>query len=453
MGVRCATPSPTASYTTSVRYQRMQTQTYYAATAPDLTFPPLADSAAHVEVAVLGGGFAGLATARGLQERGIASVAVLEAHTIGHGASGRNGGFVFGGYSRDAADLVSDLGPAQAREFYAQSREAVALIRSRIESHAIHCDRVEGGALLLNWFRHSMRAEQQLRDQARWLRENFGVVWDEIEPTQVRQWLDTERYGGALLERDAFHFHPLKYALGLARVIEQAGGRVHEHSPVMAIDRADAGGFVLRTAQAASIRAAQVVVAGGAYLKTLLPELTGARLPIATYVIATEPLPAQLQPIHTNAALYDNRFAFDYYRVLGDRRLLWGGRISIQEREPAHIAEMLRADMLKVFPQLGAVRVEHAWGGLMSYARHKMPQIGRLAPGLWFAQAFGGHGVAPTTAAGEWLAEAISGRVDLPAALERYGLTPVFGEAGLLAAQASYSWAELQDALKEMLPG
>lgn len=431
----------------------MHPQTYYAATAPHPGFAPLAEATADVAVAVLGGGFAGLATARGLQERGIASVAVLEAQTIGHGASGRNGGFVFGGYSRDAVDLVSNLGLPAARELYAQSREAVALIRSRIDAHAIDCDKVEGGALLLNWFAHSARAENGLREQARWLRENFGVVWDEVEPAQVRQWLDTDRYGGALLERDAFHFHPLKYALGLARVIEQAGGRVHEHSAVADIERQPAGGFLLRTAQGATVRAAQVVVAGGGYLQGLLPALTGARLPIATYVIATEPLPPALRPTHTGAALYDNRFAFDYYRMLADHRLLWGGRISILEREPARIAQLLKADMLKVYPQLADVRVEHAWGGLMSYARHKMPQVGQLAPGLWFAQAFGGHGVAPTTAAGEWLAEAISGRAPLPAALQRYGLTPVFGQAGMLAAQATYSWAELRDAIRERLPG
>ncbi|MDM4765125.1 FAD-binding oxidoreductase [Pelomonas sp. SE-A7] len=431
----------------------MPFDSYYAATAPGIEFKPLVGSTAFVETAILGGGFAGLATARGLQERGRKSVAVLEARTIGHGASGRNGGFVFGGYSRDASDLVNDLGLAPARELYALSRDAVGLIRRRIESHGLDCERVEGGALWLNWFRGSRRAERQLREQARWLREQFGVSWDEIAPDQVRQWLDSERYGAALRERDAFHFHPLKYALGLAKLIADDGGRVHEHSGVEAIDAVAGGGHLIRTSHGASLRAEQLVIAGGGYLQGLLPSLTGVRLPIATYVMATEPLPTDLDPIRTPAALYDNRFAFDYYRMLADRRLLWGGRISILEREPVRIAELLRADMLKVYPQLASLKIEHAWGGLMSYARHKMPQIGQLAPGLWFAQAFGGHGVAPTTVAGELLADAISGKSALPASLQRYGLTPVFGKAGLLAAQASYSWAELRDALRESLPG
>lgn len=431
----------------------MPVASYYAATAPQVQFPALQGNDSQVEVAIIGGGFAGLATARGLQERGLHNVAVLEAKSIGHGASGRNGGFVFGGYSRDAADLVRDLGLPAARELHALSREAVALIRKRIVDHGIDCDRVEGGALWLNWFRGSARAERAMREQARWLREELGVTWDEVTPEQVRAWLDTERYGGALLERDAFHFHPLKYALGLAQLIEAGGGQVHEHSGIESIERLSTGNFQLRTASGASLRARQLVVAGGGYLQGLLPSLTGVRLPIATYVMATEPLPPELQPIRTPAALYDNRFAFDYYRLLSDRRLLWGGRISILEREPKRIAELLRADLLKVYPQLAQVRVEHAWSGLMSYARHKMPQIGELAPGLWFAQAFGGHGVAPTTVAGELLADAITGRKPLPAALNRYGLTPVFGKLGLLAAQASYSWAELRDALRESAPG
>src|SRR5690606_30502485 len=107
--------------------------------------------------------------------------------------------------------------------------------------------------------------------------------------------------------------------------------------------------------------------------------------------------------------------AFDYYRPLPDTRLLWGGRISIRDRDPAAVRALLYRDLLRVFPQLEGVRIDHAWSGLMSYARHEMPQVAKVDGGLWVAQAFGGHGVAPTTLAGEWLAEAIAGGRPLPA--------------------------------------
>ena len=423
---------------------------YYETNTERLNLPGLGTEEPAVEVAIVGGGFAGLATARGLQERGLTSLALLEAQAIGHGASGRNGGFVFGGYSRDARALLDDLGPGPARELYAMTREAVSLIRRRIETHGIACDKVEGGALLLDWF-HGAAALRSLRAHARLMREQFGLRWEELSPAQVRDAVDTRRYGAGLLEPDAFHFHPLKYAQGLAALLQSEGARLYEHSPVTQVEALAGGGYRLVTDQGGSLRARQLVVAGGAYLQRLLPRLEGARLPIATYIAVTEALPAELRPIRSAAAVYDTRFAFDYYRMLPDRRLLWGGRISILQREPARIAALLRADMLRVYPTLAGTRIEHAWGGLMSYARHKMPQIGELAPGLWYAQAFGGHGVAPTTVAGELLADAISGRRSLPAAFARYGLAPVFGRLGLLAAQASYSWVGIKDALKAAL--
>ncbi len=279
----------------------------------------------------------------------------------------------------------------------------------------------------------------------------FLKSWDELTPAEVRLQLHSERYSNALLERDAFHFHPLKYAQGLAALIAGDGGTIAEGCALQHIERRPGQGFVLHGSRGRTLRAAQLVVAGGGYLHRVLPALERARLPIATFVMVTEPLGAGPYPIQSPAAIYDTRFAFDYYRMLADRRLLWGGRISILEREPQRIAELLHADMLRVYPQLGGLRIEHAWSGLMSYSRHKMPQIGQLAPGLWFAQSFGGHGVAPTTLAGELLADAIAQRHALPPALKRYGLTPVFGKAGLLAAQASYSWAELKDTLRDAL--
>lgn len=419
-------------------------QTWYQASAPALAFSSLDAHEHEVDVAILGGGFAGLATARGLQERGVQDLLLLEAETVGHGASGRNGGFVFGGYSRGPGALLRDLGPQRARSIYALTRDAVGTIRRRIETLGIDCERVEGGALWVDWFK-SAASLAGLRDEARLLQTQFGVRWDEIDGAQVRDWLNSERYGPALLERDAFHFHPLKYARGLAAAIRQQGGAVHEHSAVESIARTPQG-WELRVRGGGRVRARRVVLAGGGYLRgPVAPKLTRARLPIATYVMVTEPLSEALQPVHTPAAIYDNRFAFDYYRKLADGRLLWGGRISILEREPARIAELLRYDLLKVYPQLADVKIEFAWGGLMSYARHQMPQLGELAPGLWFAQSFGGHGVAPTTVAGELLAEALAGERPLDKVWTHYGLPPVYGPAGLLAAQTQYSWAEFRD--------
>lgn len=422
-------------------------QTWYAASAGSLAFSPLGPATREVDVAIVGGGFAGLATARGLQERGVKGVMVLEAQGIGHGASGRNGGFVFGGYSRGPGALLKDLGPERARSLYALTREAVGTIRHRIETLGIDCERVEGGALWVDWFK-TPASLAGLRAEAALLQQQFGVCWDEVEAPQVRSWLHSERYGPALLERDAFHFHPLKYARGLAAAIQREGGTVHEHSGVTAVTRL-AHGWQLALQGGGTVRAQRLVMAGGGYLQSgLLNRLSRARLPIATYVMVTEPLPEALQPVHTPAAIYDNRFAFDYYRKLQDGRLLWGGRISILEREPARIAALLRQDLLKVYPQLHDVKIEFAWGGLMSYARHQMPQLGELAPGLWYAQSFGGHGVAPTTVAGELLAEALSGRQPLDAVWRQYGLSPVYGPAGLLAAQTQYSWAEFRDWLR-----
>lgn len=423
-------------------------QSYYEASAPALALPRLDGARIDVEIAVVGAGFAGLATCASLQERGRRDLAMLEAETVGHGASGRNGGFVFGGFSLDPQAMLAELGAEAARALYAGTRDAVALIRRRIEQQSIACDRVEGGALWLDWF-DTPRSRAAMRAQAELLATHFGVRWEPLTAPQVREQLQTERYGGGLLERDAFHFHPLAYARGLALAIQAAGGRVFERSRLCRVER-DGQGWRLHSVCGGSLRAAQLVIAGGGYLRRVLPALERARLPIATYVMTTAALPDELQPIRSDAALYDNRFAFDYYRKLVDGRILWGGRISILEREPQRIAALLRRDLLKVYPQLAEVPITHAWGGLMSYARHQMPQVGQLAPGLWYAQAFGGHGVAPTTLAGDWLAAAICGE-PLPAALRRYGLSPVFGVAGLLAAQATYSWAELRDALHEAL--
>ncbi|GAB3384869.1 NAD(P)/FAD-dependent oxidoreductase [Lysobacter fragariae] len=421
---------------------------YYRATVTERApSPPLAGKRV-AKVCIVGGGFAGLNTALGLAERGVRDVVVLESDEVGHGASGRNGGFVFGGFSRGEDALLRELGPHRARALYAGTTDAVALIRRRIDLHGIDCDVSDSGVIWANWFRD----QQVLRSRQKLLADNYGVDWQWLPQEELRQRLRTTRYHDGLFEPDAFHFHPLKYARGIAATAVGQGVSVFEGSPVVSLDRAGAG-WRVRT-PTGEVEAEQVVLACGGYLAGLRRKVDAGVLPIATYVMVTEPLGSRMDEIMTTrSAVYDTRFAFDYYRPLPDSRLLWGGRISILDRAPDAVERLLRSDLLKVFPQLDGVRADFAWSGLMSYARHQMPQIGRIDEGLWLAQAFGGHGVAPTTFAGEVVASAIAENDSRWREFADYGLVSALKPAGFVGAQLSYWWAEFKDAWKAVREG
>jgi gamma-glutamylputrescine oxidase len=405
---------------------------FYRATLGEVARLPPLQGRQDADVCVIGGGFAGLNTALGLCERGMRDVVVLEAERIGHGASGRNGGFVFSGFSRGEADLLRDLGPVRARSLHAGTVAAVDLIRARCQRHAIDCDLVDEGVIWANWFRDpaGLHARQRL------LSEHFGVDWQWIPRTRMRELLDTGRYADGLFEPNAFHFHPLKYAHGVARAAIGVGARNHESTPE------------------GEVRARHVVLACGGYLAGLRREVDAAVLPIATYVMVTAPLGERLSSVlRTRAAVYDTRFAFDYYRPLPDTRLLWGGRISVRDRSPAQVQRLLLRDLARVYPQLADVRIDFAWSGLMSYARHEMPQIAQVEQGLWVAQAFGGHGVAPTTFAGEILASAIAEDDPRWREFADYGLVSVMKPAGFLGAQLTYWWLQMRDAFRDLHDG
>lgn len=416
---------------------------YYRATVPERAPSPALHERVRARVCVVGGGFAGLNTALGLAERGVDDVVLLEADEVGHGASGRNGGFVFGGFSRGEDALLRELGPERARALYQGTSDAVSLIRSRVDRYRIDCDVSDSGVIWANWFRDP----RVLRERQALLAENYGVQWEWLSQSELRQRVHTTRYADGLFERHAFHFHPLKYVRGIADAAAAQGVRIHERTPAVGLERVD-GYWRVRT-PSGEVEAEQVVLACGGYLAGLRRAVDAGVLPIATYVMVTQPLGDRMPDIlSTASAVYDTRFAFDYYRPLADTRLLWGGRISVLDRSPAAVERLLYRDLLKVFPQLAGVRIEQAWSGLMSYARHQMPQIGRIDDGLWLAQAFGGHGVAPTTFAGEVLASALAQDDQRWREFADYGLVSALKPAGFLGAQVSYWWAEARDAWK-----
>lgn len=420
-------------------------ESYYRATAPGDSYAPLAGRV-EARVCIIGAGFAGLATAMSLMEHGERDVVLLEAESIGHGASGRNGGFVFGGYSLDEQALLATVGAEQGKRLYQLTLGAVDQIRRRIGEYGIECDATHGGIYLANWFDDP----RVLDERQRFMQEQLGVEWQRISRSEFAERARSERYFGALYEENAFHFHPLKYAQGLARALHSGGVRVHEASRATAIE-ARSGGTGWRVATAAGeVLCSEVVVCCGGYIERLYPALAGAILPIATYVMVTEPLAGRMpQALATDAAIYDTRFAFDYYRPLQDSRLLWGGRISIRSRSPEDVARLLCEDMLKVYPQLAGTKVDYAWSGLMSYGRHKMPQLGKLPNGVWYGMGFGGHGVGPTSLAGDVLSAALMGELSKVDQFAAWGLPTTGGAAGLLAAQLAYWYFELRDWMRQ----
>ncbi len=413
---------------------------YYAAHAKVLkVYPPLTGRV-DAEVAIVGGGYAGLATALGLAERGVQGVVLLEAEHIGFGASGRNAGFVFSGYSLSEAAMIAKLGVGRARALYLATGHAIQLIRRRIHEYQIDCDAVDGGLIWANWFKDLsiLRRHQQL------LQEQFGVIREWLDEETLRDRVHSARYHGGLFESDALHLDPLAYARGLARAAVEKGVAVFEHSRVLRLER-DGGGFRVHST-AGHVQARQVLLATGGYLAGLNRTVDRAVLPIATYAMSTEPLGMRLgECLTTSAAVYDTRFAFDYYRPLPDTSLLWGGRISIRERAPEEIRRLLYRDMLQVFPQLEGVRVEYGWSGLMSYARHEMPQIGTDGHGLWWAQAFGGHGLTPTSVAGELVAAGIATGDDAWRQFADFGLVSAFRPWSYPIAQLRYAWRGYKD--------
>ncbi len=412
---------------------------WYAATrdaAPERA--PL-DGRREADVAVVGGGFAGLHAARLAAMRGL-SVVLVERHRIGWGASGRNGGFVGAGWAERSGALIDRLGVDAARRLYAQSQRGVAVVRDAIA--ALDRSDIMMGRGKLTVSRTDQGAG--FADRTRALAETLGASFEPWPTERVRSVLATGRYHQALHDPASFHIHPLNLALALAGDIERRGGTVCERTDAVALERST--GWLLRTAARSGpgkamgeIAARHVVLAGNADLGPVEPRVARAVLPVATYVAVTAPLgPALAEAVRWPGAISDTRRAGDYYRVVDGDRLLWGGRITTDTREPPRLRALMRGDILSVYPQLGDVRIDHAWPGIMGYATHRMPQVGEIAPGLWVCSAFGGHGVAQTAAGADAVVAGIAGEDDRWTQFRPFGIGWAGGAVGRLATQLVY---------------
>ncbi|MEA2991469.1 MAG: hypothetical protein QOD40_389 [Alphaproteobacteria bacterium] len=353
-----------------------------------------------VDVCVIGGGLAGLTTAREVARRGW-SVVILEAQHVASGASGRNCGFVLPGFAERVDRIIARVGLERAKALWELSERGLDYVRTTIRDSAMPGVEPVDGWLYISKFSET----PELAAEAAQLRE-FGTEVEIWPPEQVRQLLKSPLYYNAAHFPRAFHIHPLNYALGLAELAENAGAHIYENTPALSIDPAGIRKRVITPT--ARVRAAHVVLAANTGLAGLMPKLAATLVPVTTYVATTAPLgPALAEVIAYSGAVTDTERADNHYRIVDGDRLLWSGGMTTWESDPRRFTRRLVADIRRTFPQLGKVEIDHIWSGTLGNAVHKMPQIGEISRGLWLAGAFGGHGFNTTAMAGELIARGI----------------------------------------------
>ena len=420
-------------------------RSWYASTVDTTeSYAPLQDAYA-AEVCIVGAGLAGLSVGLELVRRG-ATVAIVEAGRVAWGASGRNGGFVTPGFATDVDTFTGQLGKEHVMRLFQYSDLGVETIRSNIALFS--ADSMMGnGKLSLS--RHP--AETQMRDEVATLNNAHGQRVEYWSRDRIAGVLNTGRYHDGIFKPRGFHIHPLRYALDMAAEFVRRGGRLYEGSKAIAIEPAARAsrGRVVRTGQG-SVIAETLVVCTSGYDQDFYRPVSGSVLPVATHVAVTGPLQAEHATlVDTTACIADTRNAGDYYRMIDEGRLLWGGKISTLKAPPGALDDVMRAAMADVYPSLAQVQIDYSWSGLMGYCRHKMPVIREQQPGIWVATAFGGHGLNTTAMAGELVATAIVEGDERYRDFAPFALSWGGGLFGQVAVQLSYWWMQAGDRLAE----
>ncbi|SIS21735.1 gamma-glutamylputrescine oxidase [Aquipseudomonas alcaligenes] len=381
-------------------------QSYYAASANPVPQRPALQGETETDVCIIGAGYTGLSTALFLLENGF-KVSIVEAAKVGFGASGRNGGQIVNSYSRDIDVIERTVGPKQAQLMGQMAFEGGRIIRERIAKYDIKCDLKDGGVFAAFTPKQMKHLEAQKK-----LWERFGHTQLEIMDAQrIREVVKTENYIGGMLDMSGGHIHPLNLALGEAAAVESLGGVIYEQSPAVRIERG--ANPVVHTPEG-RVKAKFIVVAGNAYLGNLVPELAAKTMPCGSQVIATEPLSEDVAKslLPQDYCVEDCNYLLDYFRLTGDRRLIYGGGVVYGAKDPANIEAMIRPMMLKTFPQLKGVKIDYAWTGNFLLTLSRLPQVGRIGDNIYYSQGCSGHGVTYTHLAGKILAEALRGQAE-----------------------------------------
>lgn len=382
------------------------TASYYAATANERTAYPELDEAVTADICIVGAGFTGVASALTLAERGY-SVAVVEANRVGWGASGRNGGQLIAGISGESK-VAARHGPGVADLMWEMRWRGNDIVHERVAKYGIDCD-------LKNGYLEVASKPRQMR----WLEAEFEELerrrhpyeYQMLNADETAKAAGTDAYVGGLLTWRNGHLHPLNLALGEARAAHDLGVRIFEQSPALRIEHGDRPRVITGHG---SVQADAVILAGNAYHRLEGRHLSGLVFPAGSYIIATEPLEADLrQRINPlDVAICEMNEILDYYRLSADGRMLYGGRCNYSGRDPKSIQAAVSPRMLELYPALRGVPIEYEWGGKIGIVVNRVPVMGRINDNVYYCLGYSGHGVNATHIMGEVLADAIGGTLE-----------------------------------------
>ena len=367
----------------------------------DLNPTPLPEK---VDVAILGGGFTGLSAARTLAKRGV-KVAVLEANTIGWGASSRNGGMTLTGLKPSMHTVIKQYGRDIARRLFQCSLDAVDTVEQVVKEENIDCGFARRGHLLAA---NKPKQYEALQQEVEFMEKEFNHKVRIVPREQQRAEIGTDLYYGALIDEVSGGLNPAQYVAGLARAAEAAGATLHARARVLHLGRGGPG-FLVET-ERGSLQAESVLVGTSGYTGKVTKNLQRKIIPIGSFIIATEKLSDELahELSPKNRMIFDYKHYLNYFR-LWDNRMIFGGRAAFFPENPKTIrrsAEILQREMIQVYPQLKDTKIEYVWGGTLDFAFDMMTHVGEM-DGIYYSLGYAGHGVAMASHLGKTVAEAI----------------------------------------------
>lgn len=385
-----------------------------------------------VDVAIIGGGYTGLSAAHTLARRGV-NVAVLEAETIGWGASSRNGGMVLTGLKIPMRKVIKRYGSETAKRLFQCSLDSINAVEHIVNEETIDCGFARTGHLLTA---AKPRHFDVFKDEAELMFREFGHKVRLVPRSELNDEIGSSVYHGALLDEVSAGLNPAQYVMGLARAAEAAGATLHARTRARRVKRVE-GRFVVET-ERGQLSAESVLVGTSGYTGDAVKTLQKKIVPIGSFIIATERLSDQLanELSPKNRMIFDSMHYLNYFR-LWDNRLVFGGRAAFFPENAntiAQSAEILRREMVEVYPQLKNAQVEYVWGGTLDFAFDMMPHVGEMN-GIYYSLGYAGHGVAMATHLGKTVAEAM-----LKGNIKEHPLASIAFPGAPLGLYTGYPW-------------